>query len=110
MKKKNTVKNNTLDQIIANHTVTADIVRKAAEKHKQEYEAKKIDQITNIFNQIDIIEQSAVKALREIREQEKRQKSRLIAINKFKEDFIKDGDINLLEDKFFSIGITIDID
>lgn len=107
-KKKN--KQNSLEQIIANHTMTADIVKKAAEKYQKEAEEKNIERVTAVFAEIDRIEGQAVCRLREIREMEKKQKAKVVAINTTKETFMQTGDVDQLIEQLNSLGFYLIID
>ena len=105
--KKNNKQTTTIEMIEKRHDFTADIIQKAAEKHQRESEEKKIKEIMSIFEQIDHIESQQVAELRMIREQEKRQKARLLALNKAKEEFIQTADVDQLRDALLEIGLRI---
>ena len=103
--KKNNKQNSSLQQIIANHTMTADIVKKAAEKYQKEAEEKNIERVTAMFAEIDRIEGQAVCRLREIREMEKHQKAKVVAINAAKENFVRTGDVDQLAEQLRPLGV-----
>lgn len=110
MSNKKNNKQNSLEQIIANHTMTADIVKKAAEKYQKEAEEKNIERVTAVFAEIDRIEGSAVYRLREIRESEKKQKMRVVAVNAAKEKFMRTGDVDQLKRDMYELGIIVMVD
>lgn len=110
MSNKKNKKQNSLEQIIANHSMTADIVKKAAEKYHKEAEEKNIERVTAVFAEIDRIEGQAVCRLREIREMEKKQKAKVVAINTAKEAFMQTGDVDQLIGQLGSLGFCLIID
>ena len=110
MSNKKNNKQNSLEQIIANHTMTADIVKKAAEKYHKEAEEKNIKRVTAVFAEIDRLEGQAVNHLREIREMEKRQKAHVVAVNAAKEEFMRTGDVDQLKKNLRELGIIVMVD
>lgn len=110
MSNKKNNKQNSLEQIIANHSMTADIVKKAAEKYQKEAEEKNIDRVTAVFAEIDRIEDRAVCRLREIREMEKKQKAHVVAVNAAKEKFMCTGDVDQLKKDMRELGIIVMVD
>lgn len=110
MSNKKNNKQNSLEQIIANHSVTADIVKKAAEKYHKEAEEKNIERVTAVFAEIDRIEGRAVCRLREIREMEKKQKTHVVAVNAAKEKFMRTGDVDQLKKDMRELGIIVMVD
>lgn len=110
MSNKKNNKQNSLEQIIANHSMTADIVKKAAEKYQKEAEDKNIERVTAVFAEIDRIEGRAVYRLREIREMEKKQKAQVVAVNAAKEEFMRTGDVDQLKKNMRELSIIVMVD
>ena len=96
-------KKSTIDQILAQHTPTNKAIASAAAMYSARKEAEQAEQIVANLEQIDEVERRTVEELRAIRKAEKAAKERVLAINKAKEDYLKDADW----DKFLKVYRSI---
>jgi hypothetical protein len=84
--------------------VSNPVLKAAIEKHKAEQEERAAADMLENLRQVDQIMLACVNDLRSIRKKEARQRAFVLEINKAKEEFLKDGDIQKFKNTFYNFS------
>lgn len=101
------IKSQTIEEILAEHTVTSDAVKGAVLRYNEERKRKQEQTIINTLGAIDCIVADNVDNLRRIRAEEKRAQQKILDITAAKEAYLANPDQEELISALRKAGVCL---
>lgn len=107
LKAKKEIKEQTIEEILAEHTPTSDAVKSAVQRYNEEKKKKQEEIIIDTLGAVDGIISDLVDNLRRIRAEEKRAQQRILDVTAAKEAYLADPDQEVLVQELRKAGSAL---
>ena len=104
---KKEIKKQTIEEILAEHTPTSDVVKSAVQRYNEEKKKQQEQIIVNTLGAIDSIIWDLVDNLHKIRTEEKRAQQCIVEVAAAKDAYLADPDLEVLAQELRKAGIKL---